>query len=151
MFKVPREHSDEGVLFLTRDAFKHVLAKTSHILSCALKFCDKHRQCSHTGKTSPSHNPFLSGSMCFRVYLKTRPLLNHSLLLTEMFDDSCRASLCIQICYWQSFIFLLSIIPLPACEGQGLKSRSGPLNGNVAPVVQPITRPASERCWCKVR
>lgn len=97
--------------------------------------------------TSSQPRPFM---FCITVYLKTHPLLNRSLLLTEKFNDSCRA-LCISICYWQSFISVLSVFPHPASEGWGLKSRSGPLNRAVVPVFPPITRPACEKCWCKVR
>lgn len=57
--------------------------------------------------------PFM---LCFSVYLKSHPLLNRSLLLTEKFNDRCRA-LCISICYWQSFISLLAVFPHPASEG----------------------------------
>ena len=69
-----------------------------------------------THRQNPTLSQPLPFMLCISVYLKTRPLLNHSLLLTEKFNDSCGA-LCISICYWQSFISLLSVFPHPASEG----------------------------------
>lgn len=90
------------------------------------RFRDKHRPCSHTDKTPPSSSlPFM---LCISVYLKTHPLLNRSLLLTEKFNDCCRA-FCVSICYCQSFISLLPVFLHPSSDGYELKSRSGPLNG----------------------
>lgn len=80
-----------------------------------LRFRNKHRQCSHTDK-SPTFSQPLPFMLCITVYLKAHCLLNRSLLLTEKFNDSCRA-LCISICYWQSFISLFSVFPHPASEG----------------------------------
>lgn len=72
------------------------------------------RHHSHTDITPP-FSKLLSFMLCISVYLKIHPLLNHSRLLTEKFNDSCRA-LCISFCYWQSFISLLCF-PHPASEG----------------------------------
>lgn len=92
MFKAQCEHEDEGVLFQTCscDAFKHVLAKTSHNSSWMDKYCTvkpcrgRQNALRFRDKTLATfthwQNPTLSQSLpfmlCIGVYLKTHPLLN---------------------------------------------------------------------------
>ena len=117
MFEVPRELSDEGVLFQTRT----YSSKRPHTINNHTHWhFNNTRPCSHTDLTSPPSlpHPFM---LCIGVYLKEKEpsLFNHGLLLTEKFKDSSRASLRARIYDRQSVIFVSQSFLLLSLKDKG--------------------------------